>query len=281
MAEPTTGEWRDDLSFMWMEITGKCQLECTHCYADSGPRGTHGAMELADWQRVIGEAAGLRVGKIQFIGGEPTLHPALGMLVQQALDADIRVEVFSNLVSIPPHLWSVFELPGVSLATSYYSPDAAEHDTVTNRKSHDRTLANMREVVGRGIPIRVGVIGVREGQQTGVAVTELKGLGIDDVTVDNVRQVGRGNPGREACVDELCGKCAKGVLAVSPSGAVWPCVFSRWLTIGNVLESSLGDLNQDAAPTRRELAVAFAGRTAARCAPDDGGCTPSPCKPIL
>ncbi len=26
MAEPTTGEWRDDLSFMWMEITGKCQL---------------------------------------------------------------------------------------------------------------------------------------------------------------------------------------------------------------------------------------------------------------
>jgi MoaA/NifB/PqqE/SkfB family radical SAM enzyme len=83
MPEPTTGAWRDDLSFMWMEITGRCQLGCTHCYADSGPRGTHGAMELADWQRVIGEAAELGVARIQFIGGEPTLHPSLGVLMRQ------------------------------------------------------------------------------------------------------------------------------------------------------------------------------------------------------
>ncbi|PWK82464.1 hypothetical protein C8D88_11357 [Lentzea atacamensis] len=27
-----------DLRFAWLEITGKCQLSCTHCYADSGPR---------------------------------------------------------------------------------------------------------------------------------------------------------------------------------------------------------------------------------------------------
>lgn len=31
MTEPTTGAWRDDLSLMWLEITGRCQLECTHC----------------------------------------------------------------------------------------------------------------------------------------------------------------------------------------------------------------------------------------------------------
>jgi MoaA/NifB/PqqE/SkfB family radical SAM enzyme len=27
-----------ELSFVWLEITGKCQLECAHCYADSGPQ---------------------------------------------------------------------------------------------------------------------------------------------------------------------------------------------------------------------------------------------------
>lgn len=29
------------LGFVWLELTGKCQLECTHCYADSGPSGTN------------------------------------------------------------------------------------------------------------------------------------------------------------------------------------------------------------------------------------------------
>ena len=29
----------DSVSFVWLEITGRCQLECVHCYADFGPRG--------------------------------------------------------------------------------------------------------------------------------------------------------------------------------------------------------------------------------------------------
>jgi hypothetical protein len=43
----------DGLQFVWLEITGKCQLECLHCYAESGPGGTHGAMTAANWRRVI------------------------------------------------------------------------------------------------------------------------------------------------------------------------------------------------------------------------------------
>ena len=26
-----------DLSFLWLEITGNCNLSCSHCYAESGP----------------------------------------------------------------------------------------------------------------------------------------------------------------------------------------------------------------------------------------------------
>ena len=44
------------LRFMWLEITGKCQLACGHCYAESGPDGTHGQMTTADWRRVIDQA---------------------------------------------------------------------------------------------------------------------------------------------------------------------------------------------------------------------------------
>jgi len=81
------------ISFVWLEITGKCQLVCEHCYASSGPAGTHGAMAADDWRRVIHEAADLGARMVQFIGGEPTLHPALPQLIDHALDAGVEVEV--------------------------------------------------------------------------------------------------------------------------------------------------------------------------------------------
>jgi MoaA/NifB/PqqE/SkfB family radical SAM enzyme len=102
-----------DVSFIWLEVTGRCQLECQHCYAASGPSGTHGSMTSADWRRVIDEAAGLGVGMVQFIGGEPTLHPDLPELLDHALAGGLAVEVFSNLVHVTPSLWERFTRPGV------------------------------------------------------------------------------------------------------------------------------------------------------------------------
>ncbi|MEV0285643.1 radical SAM protein [Kribbella sp. NPDC050820] len=80
------------VSFVWLEITEKCRLQCVHCYAESGPAGSHGVMEPADWIRVIDETAELGVGMVQFIGGEPTLHPALPQLLAHALAAGLKVE---------------------------------------------------------------------------------------------------------------------------------------------------------------------------------------------
>src|SRR5882757_9991871 len=118
-------------SFLWLEITGKCQLECTHCYAESGPTGTHGALTSDDWMRVLDQAVALGVTMVQFIGGEPTLHPALLQLIDHALNLRLEVEVFSNLVHVTPQMWTCFERPGVRLACSYYSDEAAQHVAVT------------------------------------------------------------------------------------------------------------------------------------------------------
>ncbi|MBC6447570.1 radical SAM protein [Actinokineospora sp. HBU206404] len=68
---------RHGATFLWLELTGRCQLNCTHCYADSGPSKSHGAMTTSDWLLLIDDAAEIGVREIQFIGGEPTLHPAL------------------------------------------------------------------------------------------------------------------------------------------------------------------------------------------------------------
>lgn len=272
------------VSFVWLEITGMCQLRCVHCYAESGPAGTKGRMTAADWRRVIDEAIRLGAGMVQFIGGEPTLHPALPALVDHALAAGVEVEVFSNLVHVTDQMWATFSRPGVSLACSYYSDDAAEHAAVTgSRGSHARTRANIAEAVRRSIPLRVGVINLADRQRWEAAVAELATLGIAEVGVDRLRQVGRGVRDRSASVAELCGNCGEGVLAISPDGIVWPCVFTRWMPVGNVLAEPLVRIvtGKAFAVARGELREAFAARTAERaCRPTCGPtCEPSRCAP--
>ncbi|MGH3937478.1 MAG: radical SAM protein, partial [Pseudonocardiaceae bacterium] len=269
-------------SFLWLEITGRCQLQCVHCYAESGPGGTHGTMTRWDWVRVLDQADGLDVEMVQFIGGEPTLYPWLADLVEYALGCGLQVEVFSNLVHVSDELWEVFSRPGVSLATSYYSDDPNQHAAVTTRPSYGRTKANIIEAVRRGVPLRAGVIDLDNNQRAQAAQAELVGLGVPSVGYDWLRQVGRGVRDRQISVEQLCGHCGDGVAAVSPDGAVWPCVFARWLPLGNVLEQELAEIlnNPQAHRVRAELARAFAARATAQEEPDRD-CQPNcnPCNP--
>jgi MoaA/NifB/PqqE/SkfB family radical SAM enzyme len=261
---------KTDVSFLWLEITGKCQLHCTHCYADSGPAVTHGAMTGDDWSRVIDEARTLGVTMVQFIGGEPTLHPNLSRLVQHALDRELTVEVFSNLVRVTPWLWDIFSLPGVRLATSYYSDDPAQHEAITKRRgSYARTRANIIEALRRSIPLRIGVIDTHSSQQVEQTVTELEALGVTDITIDNLRQVGRGVRNNKPDIDQLCGGCAWGKVAVAANGEVWPCVFARWMPLGNVRTTPLGEIVT--VPRMKEIHLQLFTITR--------GCTPGSCDP--
>ncbi|MGV9310119.1 hypothetical protein ACWDLG_42715 [Nonomuraea sp. NPDC003727] len=42
--------------FLELEITGRCQLRCGHCYADSGPNASHGTMTTGDWENLLTSA---------------------------------------------------------------------------------------------------------------------------------------------------------------------------------------------------------------------------------
>jgi hypothetical protein len=246
-------------------------------------------MLVGDWRRVIDQAAVLGVRMVQFIGGEPTLYPALGELIEHALALGVRVEVYSNLVHVPEGLWEVFGRPGVSLATSWYSDDPGEHARIVGRATYARTLVNVERALRCGIPLRAGVIGFDDRQRVGAAVEQLAGLGVGSVGVDHVRGVGRGAGGREPSVGALCGQCASGKLAVLPSGDVVPCVFARWeaMRVGNVLESPLADVLDGArlAGVLADLRAAFASRRVCDpnacspdwwCKPEDDGCKPHP-----
>ncbi|MFE0147776.1 radical SAM/SPASM domain-containing protein [Nonomuraea sp. NPDC059007] len=265
------------LDFFWAEITGKCQLACAHCYADSGPTGTHGTMTIHEWNAVISHAAQLGARIVQFIGGEPTLHPGLPTLIGHALREGLEAEVYTNLVHVTPATWEVFAQPGVRLATSYYTDDPDQHQQITGRMTLHRTRTNIAQALTRGIPIRVGIIDIHDGQHVDQARAQLVQRGVTKIGVDRMRLLGR--PAQQACdASELCGRCGDGIAAILPDGTVTPCPLARWMSAGNVRNDHLSELYADTSRLAAKAGLHLPNRMPP-CKPDgDGNCEPS-CRP--
>ncbi len=254
-----------------LEITNRCQLTCpTLCFVKAGPTRGHGTMTVQLWKRVISEAAVLGVQKIQLIGGEATLHPGFVEIVEHALGEGLTAEVFSNLFRIRRDHWTLFERPGVSLATSYHADTDKGHDEVTGRAgSHTATRENIIEALRRGIRIRVGIVDVLDGQRVEEARAELLALGVTQVHVDRVRAVGNaGKGGGLPSTSELCGRCATGTAAVLADGTVTPCVIGRFLPGGQVQDATLERVFTS--PQWQQIAARIPAAHADPCGPDCG-----------
>jgi MoaA/NifB/PqqE/SkfB family radical SAM enzyme len=282
-----------DFSFLWLEITRQCNLKCVHCYADSSPMGTSGRMPKQRWLSLIDEARQLGVKHVQFIGGEPTIHRDFEEMVEFAAAQGMSIEVYTNLTHIDAKQWALFERHKVSVATSFYSIHPEVHDQITQGRSQGRTLKNLQQALRLGLNLRVGVIEVLPQQDIAETMEMLKDQGIADVKVDRSRGVGRAQSGASWCdVNELCGSCGRGKAAIDCDGDVFPCVFSRWLGVGNVLSHDLRNVLYGAqmAQTQKDLEAQFslrykasAGMAGEECVPDCpptcSPCRPSPCGP--
>jgi len=255
------------LRSIWAEITGMCQLSCSHCYAGSGPEGTHGTMTPQDWETALTQAAALGTRHVCFIGGEPTLSPALPRLVRHALSTGMHAEVYTNLVHVTPDLWDLFETPRVSLATSWYTNDRLEHKMITGRDTFRQTLANIEEALRRGIKLRVGLIdGILLVQHAEEGAELLRARGVADIGTDHLREFGRGtNPDPS----QACGNCGHHRAAVLPNGSVTPCPLTRWMVAGNITTTPLADI----LGTVTQMAATLPAR--------QRGCTPDECNPDL
>ncbi|WP_405887891.1 radical SAM/SPASM domain-containing protein [Streptomyces sp. NBC_01136] len=267
------------LRMLWLDMTRLCQLACTHCYNDSGPQGDHGSMTGDDWTSVLGQAVRLGVQQIQLTGGEVTMYPGALALVDRAQTLGLKVEVYSNLVHVTNEWWEALQRDGITLATSYYSDHATEHNAMTGRPSHARTRSNIVQAVNLGIPLRAGVIVGSDEQRAGEARRELEDLGVSNVRMDDVRPFGRGAQGQAPDVAKLCGRCGTDRAAIGPNGEVSPCVFSAWLNVGNVKDTPLADILGGAAMGAANASIrkchGGSSGTAAACTPDtDDECSP-------
>lgn len=283
MHKPTTPR----LDSVWLELTGRCQLSCDHCYAESGPTGNHGTMTVTDWCQVIDDAHTAGATMVQLIGGEPTLHPDFTAVAYYALGLDMDVEVATNLVHVTNKLWELFtSSQNLSLAVSYYDTNPTIHATVTGTTgSHARTRANLVTAIEREIPVRGNVIHVNDQQNIDATVAELEDLGLYNVGVDDVRGIGRGaNHTDDNAMGSLCGACGNARAAILPNGDVTPCVIGRRHIVGNVLTQPLTEIITGKRMKETVRAIKEATAESCACGPDNE-CDPyfdqgHPCKPF-
>lgn len=263
-------------TFLELEITQFCQLKCTHCYSKSGPHGGEGTMTPDDWEQVMDQAHALGVDTVQFIGGEPTLHPDIIRLARYGLGIGLNVDIYSNLVHVTPAMWDLFTTPGVSVGFSWYSADPGKHAEITgSRASHGRTKASIREAVMLGVTLRAGLVEITEGQDIDAAMAELRALGVTDMSADRSRGVGRAARGAAPEISELCGRCGKGRAAIGMDGQVTPCVLGRFLVAGNVKNTPLAEIFAGQA-WHEILAAVPAVDACVTCTPaDSNDCDPS------
>jgi len=144
-----------------------------------------------------------------------------------------------------------------SFAFSLYADRPDEHDRVTRVPgSHARTSDAIRRAVASGAPVRVGIIAMGENAaRAGATVAYAATLGVaaDRIGVDVSHAVGRGTfdptitrpeslpsgthrgaPAGAPTDDPEARWRRLGKLAIGPDGTVWPCIFSRWASLGRV-----------------------------------------------
>ena len=80
-----------------------CNLQCLHCYSESGPQVKE-ALPLPLLRDLIEDGAGEGYGVLGFSGGEPTLYPYLEEAARIGLDNGYKVTVTTNGTTLTPAL---------------------------------------------------------------------------------------------------------------------------------------------------------------------------------
>lgn len=205
---------------IWFELTGRCNYRCLHCYADSDPSPDHPSLPDERWHELIREAAALGFPHIQFTGGDPCMHPSLWSFVEQAHAAGFAsVEVYTNGSLLRARDIERMARWGTRVALSFYSPDPAVYETVTQTPgSLPRFMRNLRRLLELQVPVRIGLVDLElPGQDLAAARQAMIDMGVppDAIRSDGVRPSGRGN-------ELLAQGCGGGASAGSAATSVVP-----------------------------------------------------------
>lgn len=253
------------MDFAWLEVTDRCNLKCLHCYEEANDGISGRIMAWEDYLHVIAQLKAGGIKKIQFIGGEPMMHPRLRDMITLARPDFEFVEVFTNATLISGEWASFFKEFDIRIAASVYSYDAAEHDKVTGVSgAHALTARGLALLKEKAVPFRTATVcmdGVRMGEKQGdlfslegkqdpvrlVGRASLKLLNKDLIARKIVTRTGWfSRPLHKGSVQGAMKRhnCFGTKLYIAADLEVYPCVMERRFSHGNLVGHTLRELLQ-------------------------------------
>jgi MoaA/NifB/PqqE/SkfB family radical SAM enzyme len=253
----------DGFDTLFIELLGRCNERCVHCYADAAPTVT-AALEQAAVMKIIDEAVAAGFRRIQFTGGDPLLCDFLPAAVKHARECGVsHVEIFTNGLALTESLADELAPYRPAFAFSFYSLDPDAHDAVTRTPgSQRRTLAAVDRVVARGLESRVAIVAVEPDTDVQEMIDHLRERGVGFVSWTRTYAVGRGGeiagageaPASRSGTANLAEggghrapgdgrQLGRGKLCITYNGDVVPCIFNRGSVLGNISDGrSLVDI---------------------------------------
>lgn len=143
-----------NLRQIYFIITRKCNLSCSHCIRDSGPR-IKDRLTLEDAKIVLEKLAPYGQEALLLItGGEPAIHPDATPIVQLAAGLFKKVMINTNGLPALRLLEMTDVAPGVRLQISL-DGDTASHQAIRGKDTFAPTLRNIRRLSNSGAIVTV------------------------------------------------------------------------------------------------------------------------------
>lgn len=135
--------------FAVWNFTNLCNLNCRHCYQDSGHRALPNELTLDEKLDLVDQMAAEYVPMIAFAGGEPTLSKDLLPTLRRCRQYGIHTTIASHGGTITRKMADDLAEAGVRyVEISLDSVDAAKHDAFRGQPGMwERSIAGMRNVV--------------------------------------------------------------------------------------------------------------------------------------
>lgn len=142
-----------ELRQIYLLLTRKCNLSCTHCIRSSTPFyrdmiDTPLALDILQQLSNLRREATLMIS-----GGEPTLHPDFKQILLAGLERFDRVVVNSNGLRLAP-LIEACRNTATEVQISIDGDDTT-HDRIRGNGTFGKTIANINHLAGSGISVTV------------------------------------------------------------------------------------------------------------------------------
>ena len=209
---------------LWLYSNYHCNLVCTYCLTESGPKVPRRELDPATMLDLAREAKEVGFERIGITGGEPFLVPGMPDLLRE-LSQILPVLVLTNGTLFGRALldrMDVLREADVTLQLSLDHPDPEANDVMRGPENFRRVVEAVPELLRRGIAVRIATTLEQEDTDERQRLCELhRGLGVsdDDHVVRPIIRRGRAHTGEMGVVARHLD--LEPELTITADGAFW------------------------------------------------------------